>query len=136
MISLPGDVDKLKEQETYEDRLAAFTNFWEVRDPTPGTPENETKTEFYRRINVANQNFSYLRTNGWKTDRGKVYITYGEPDQVEDYPFSLNRVPYQEWHYYRDARYRKFVFIDETGDGDYRLIYPFDGLGLGPEFNR
>lgn len=133
LISLPGEIQDLKKNETYDDRLAAFNAFWESRDPTPGTAENETKNEFYHRVHIANQNFSYLRTAGWKTDRGRVYIVYGEPDQVEDYPFDLNRLPHQEWHYYRDARYRKFVFIDETGDGDFRLIYPYDGL-VGPEF--
>ncbi|UCE25961.1 MAG: GWxTD domain-containing protein [Candidatus Zixiibacteriota bacterium] len=134
IISIPSDIEGLKQQDTYEDRLQAFNAFWLARDPTPGTPENETKTEFYRRVHVANENFGYLRTSGWKTDRGRVYIVYGEPDQVEDYPFVENRLPYQEWHYYRDARYRKFVFIDETGDGDFRLIYPYDGLGLGPDY--
>ncbi len=134
LISQPSELEALKEQEDYEGKLLAFNQFWLTRDPTPGTAENETKDEFYRRVHVANQNFSYLRTSGWKTDRGRVYITYGEPDQIEDYPFSLDRLPYQEWHYYRDARYRKFVFIDETGDGDFRLIYPYDGLGLGPEY--
>ncbi len=136
MISLPKDIEQLKNQETLDDRLRAFNTFWDIRDPTPGTPENEAKSEFYRRVRIANQNFSYLRTNGWKTDRGRVYIIYGEPDQIEDYPFVPNQLPYQEWHYYRDARYRKFVFIDETGDGDFRLIYPYDGLGMEPEFYR
>ncbi len=133
IISLPSDLEDLKQQETYEDRLAAFNLFWAKRDPTPGTVENETKTEFYRRVQVANENFSYLRKAGWKTDRGRVYIVYGEPDQIEDYPFMPNAYPYQEWHYYREAKYRKFVFIDETGDGDFRLVYPYDGLGIGPE---
>ncbi len=132
LISLPGEIQTLKSQETYDDRLKAFNDFWDSRDPTPGTRENENKNEFYHRIHVANQMFAYLRTPGWKTDRGRVYIVYGEPDQVEDYPFELNQYPHQEWHYYRDARYRKFVFIDETGDGDFRLIYPYDGL-IGPE---
>ncbi|MEW6412429.1 MAG: GWxTD domain-containing protein [Candidatus Zixiibacteriota bacterium] len=133
IISLPGDLEELKQQETYEDRLAAFNMFWARRDPTPGTNENETKTEFYRRVQVANENFGYLRKSGWRTDRGRVYIVYGEPDQIDDYPFQPNSYPYQEWYYYREAKYRKFVFVDETGDGDYRLIYPYDGLGIGPE---
>ncbi|UCG62749.1 MAG: GWxTD domain-containing protein [Candidatus Zixiibacteriota bacterium] len=134
LISLPGEIKELKAQETYDDRVAAFNDFWASRDPSPGTRENENKNEFYHRVHVANQMFSYLRRAGWKTDRGRVYILYGEPDQVEDYPFELNQLPHQEWHYYRDARYRKFVFIDETGDGDFRLIPPYDGL-IGPEDN-
>ncbi|UCD63289.1 MAG: GWxTD domain-containing protein [Candidatus Zixiibacteriota bacterium] len=134
IIAQDSDVDQLKGLETFDERQRAFAEFWLGRDPTPGTPDNEVKTEFYRRINFANQHFSYLRRAGWKTDRGRVYIVYGEPDQVDDYPFVLDRQPYQEWHYYREARYRKFVFVDENGDGDFRLVYPYDGLGHRPEF--
>ena len=134
MVGLQGDIDKLKELETYEDRLKGFNDFWAARDPSPGTPENEIKKEFYWRIRFANSNFSYLRRAGWKTDRGRVFVIYGDPDQVDDYPFVIDRKPYQEWHYYREARYRKFVFVDENGDGDFRLVYPYDGLGHRPDF--
>jgi len=128
------EIDELEKYETYEDRLRAFNAFWLARDPSPGTKENEQKTEFYRRVLVANRNFSNLYKTGWKTDRGRIYIMFGEPDQVDDYPVVANSRPYQEWHYYKGSRYRKFIFVDVNEDGDYELQYPYDGLYQRPDF--
>jgi len=127
-----SEINKLKKAETYEERLAAFNEFWRYLDPVPETPTNEAKIEFYRRVKIANRNFSYLYREGWDTDRGMIYIQYGEPDQLDDYPIVHNRRPYQEWHYYRYEKYLRFTFVDENEDGDYRLIYPYDGTGQYP----
>jgi hypothetical protein len=75
-----------------------------------------------------------MRRNGWRTDRGRIYIMFGEPDQLDDYPYAPDTHPYQEWHYYRQGRYRKFFFVDENEDGEYRLVYPYDGLYMRPDF--
>ncbi len=128
LIASREEVKGLKNKETYEERLAAFNKFWDGQDPTPGTYENEAKDEFYRRVAVANHNFSYLFGNGWSTDRGRIYIMYGQPDQIDDFPIVSNRRPYQEWYYYQNSKYLKFVFVDLNEDGDYRLVYPYDGL--------
>jgi GWxTD domain-containing protein len=59
--------------------------FWQRRDPTPGTPENEFREEHYRRIAYANEHFAGS-VAGWKTDRGRTYIVYGPPDEIDDHP--------------------------------------------------
>jgi GWxTD domain-containing protein len=133
-ISTPGEMGKAKKAKTVEERRTAFDEFWNQRDPSAGTAENETKREFYRRINVANRQFSALRREGWKCDRGRIYIIHGEPDQIDDEPYSPDAVPYQIWHYYREGRYRRFVFVDKNDDGDYRLQFPYDGLNQRPDF--
>jgi hypothetical protein len=69
-----------------------------------------------------------MKKEGWKTTRGMIYIMYGEPDELEDYPFELSRKPYQVWLYYRLSPPRKFLFIDEWGTGDYELQPPYNGL--------
>jgi GWxTD domain-containing protein len=116
-----------KKAVTPDEKLRLWNDFWLKRDPTPGTPENEAKREYYRRIEYANVHFSILRKEGWLTDRGMVYITYGEPDQIEDHPFDIDSKAYQIWDYYQASDVRRFLFIDEWGDGDYRLQYPYDG---------
>ena len=133
-IADPGETDGMEKLESIEDRLEAYNVFWERRDPTPGSRENEYKKEFYRRVNYANQNFAYMSREGWKTDRGRIYIIYGQPDQIDDVPYALDAPPYQKWHYFRDGRYRKFVFIDNNDDGEYRLSFPYDGLNQRPDF--
>ena len=133
-IASPGELGKLKKAKTIEERQVAFSEYWNQRDPTIGTPENETKRQFYHRINVADRQFSSMRREGWKTDRGRIYIIHGEPDQIDDEPYSPDVVPYQIWHYYSEGRYRRFVFIDKNDDGDYRLQFPYDGLNQRPDF--
>lgn len=133
-IASRKEVDELKKAETVEERRTAFNEFWNKLDPTPGSTTNEIKTEFYRRVRVANESFGHMTREGWKTDRGRIYISHGEPDEIDDYPYSLSSVPYQEWHYYRDGIYRKFTFVDLNLDGDYRLQYPYDGRGQRPDF--
>ena len=115
-------------------KLKAFNKFWESKDPDPTTEINELKIRFYYRINVANRLFTVMRREGWRTDRGRVLIQFGEPDQIDDYPFNTEGRPYQIWHYYDDSPYRRFTFIDENENGDYRLIFPYDGLNQRPDF--
>ncbi|MDF1544686.1 MAG: GWxTD domain-containing protein [bacterium] len=133
-IAEPGEIEPMEKISEMALRLEAYREFWKRRDPTPGSDINEAKQEFYRRVSYANANYEYMRREGWKTDRGRIYITYGQPDQIDDYPYALNSVPYQEWHYYRDGRYRKFVFVDVNEDGEYKLSYPYDGFNHRPDF--
>ncbi len=128
------EIKELKKHKTLEERIEAFHKFWREHDPTPETPENELKTAFYRRVSIANQRFTVMGREGWRSDRGRIYIQYGEPDQIDDYPVAAGGRPYQLWHYYRLGSYRKFTFVDEHGDGDYRLQFPYDGLNQRPDF--
>jgi GWxTD domain-containing protein len=110
-------------------RAERWERFWSRRDPTPGTPMNEFRDEYYRRIRYANASFSVGTTPGWRTDRGMIYISYGEPDEVERHPFDMDGQlytgPWQVWYYYNPAR--RFVFVDSRVTDDYRLQYPYDG---------
>ena len=70
---------------TAEERENFIEQFWMRRDPTPDSMENEYKEEHYRRIAYANDRFA-SGLPGWKTDRGRIYITFGPPDEIEDHP--------------------------------------------------
>jgi GWxTD domain-containing protein len=99
----------------------ALADFWKKRDPTPETTENELYNEFYRRVETANIQFGFSRQPGWNTDRGHVYIVYGAPDEIEkSSPSSTGMQVYETW-YYRDID-RQFVFLDDRGFGDFRLV--------------
>jgi GWxTD domain-containing protein len=98
-------------------------NFWKERDPTPDTRENELEDEFYSRIAFANQYFSLWKdaVDGWMTDRGKVYIIYGAPSNVErPYSPTGERGRYEIWYY--SHLQKRFVFLDRYDSEDYRLI--------------
>ena len=77
---------------TDEEREHFIEQFWLRRDPTPGTPENEMKEEHYRRIAYANDHYTPASgLAGWKTDRGRIYITYGPADEIESHPADRHR---------------------------------------------
>jgi GWxTD domain-containing protein len=114
--------------QTNEEREHFIEQFWQRRDPTPGTVENEFKEEHYRRIAYANQQFTDpAGLAGWKTDRGRVYIVYGPPDEKETHPSGNgNEPPYEEWLYRGiPGRGRTILrFLDSGRDGKYRLATP------------
>lgn len=101
------------------DRPAFIEEFWERRDPTPGTEANELKEDYFRRIEEANTMFKEGSTPGWLQERGRVYITLGRPDNRETYPRGIDFYgkPQEVWWY----GYFPVVFIDENWSGDYRL---------------
>jgi GWxTD domain-containing protein len=120
LIATSEEIDAL-ESAPPEARERAWVDFWEHRDPTPGTEQNEFKEEFFARVRYANEHFSSLGP-GWKTDRGMIYIQYGPPDQVESYPHNVDGPPYEVWWYYQLRR--RYVFVDYDGFGRYEIYTP------------
>ena len=97
-------------------------DFWRARDLTPDTPVNEFKREYFERVKKANANFTNIQRKGWKTDRGRVLLIYGEPSEIERYPNQVDTKPYEIWHYNELEGGVIFVFADLTGFSDYTLI--------------
>jgi GWxTD domain-containing protein len=124
-----------KRLQTDEERDQFIEQFWLRRDPTPDTVENEYKEEHYRRIAYANEHYA-SGIPGWKTDRGRIYIMYGAPDEIESHPSGgtyerpmeegggeTSTYPFEQWRY----RYIEGVgsnvileFVDPTMSGEYR----------------
>ena len=102
-----------------EDRDAAWEEFWRNRDPDPTTEVNEFKEEFLRRLGYANTTFRSV-VEGWQTDMGRVYIQYGEPDDVESVPVGKRLNAWETWYYYDE--HTKFIFVDKEGFGEYELV--------------
>lgn len=121
-VARDRDVRGMRDAATPQERLRMFQEFWGRRDPTPGTSRNERMEEYYFRVAYANERYTRMRDAGWSTDRGEVYIRFGEPDQVEDHPFNFGTQPYQIWTYFRSGR--RFIFVDENGGGDFQLLVP------------
>ncbi len=127
-----------KNLQTDEEREQFIEQFWLRRDPTPDTMENEYKEEHYRRIAYANERFA-SGIPGWKTDRGRIYITFGPPDEIESRPSggtyerpweegggTTSTYPFEKWRY----RYLEGVgmqtdivieFVDKSMTGEYRM---------------
>ncbi len=122
--------------ETNEEREQFIKIFWSQRDPDPDTEENEYREQYYERIAYANEHFSSGKP-GWKTDRGRIYVKFGKPDEIESHPAggsyqrpsyegggSIATYPFEKWFY----RYLPGVgsgieieFVDPSGSGEYRI---------------
>jgi GWxTD domain-containing protein len=125
-----------KRLATDEEREQFIEQFWLRRDPTPDSVENEFKEEHYRRIAYTNEHYA-SGIPGWKTDRGRMYITYGPADEIESHPSGgtyerppeegggeTSTFPFEQWRY----RYIEGVgtniiieFVDPTMTGEYRM---------------
>ncbi len=102
--------------------------FWARRDPSEGTPDNEAQAVYYARIAEANRRFregGAGATDGWRTDRGRVFLRYGEPEESFEQPQPAGPYKYEVWKYSR-GRGNKYVFIDESGFGNYVLVFTED----------
>ena len=119
-IASPQEMSELRNARPM-DRERLFKEFWKKRDPTANSDENELMDEYYRRVEYADEKFSTAR-EGWESDRGRVYINYGEPTDIERHPFEAGSRPYEVWFYSHLAL--RFMFVDYTGYGDYQLVTP------------
>jgi GWxTD domain-containing protein len=113
----------IRDGKSKQERYERFMAFWGKRDPTPATPDvNERMEEYYHRIDFANRHYGGA-SSGWQSDRGHALVRYGEPDEVEQGEANADiRAPYEVWHYRRTGQ--RFVFIDEAGRGEFRLVSP------------
>jgi GWxTD domain-containing protein len=113
---------------TLEGKRRWLRLFWNRRDPTPGTPRNEAQEDYYRRIEEANRRYregGAAQIPGWRTDRGRIFIKYGPPDEVLNRPQAGSTRPFEVWKYTR-TRSLKYVFLDQTLFGNYALIWTDD----------
>jgi GWxTD domain-containing protein len=124
-IAKDAEMEYIRDGKTLEEKKARFLQFWAKRNPNPQSPRNTLLEEYYLRVDQANKMFSHY-AEGWKSDMGMVFIRYGPPENVERHPFETGTRPYEIWFYYQLQA--EFVFVDETGFGDYRLRYPTTDL--------
>lgn len=117
---LPTDSLDKYEDAPLAEQQKFFARFWSRRDPNPKTEINELMDEYFSRVNFANREFSGFGDDGWLSDRGRILIKFGYPDDVERHPFEMDSVPYVIWRYY--GQRKVFVFTDQNGFGDYRLL--------------
>ena len=130
------ELSAFKKLTTNAERDTFIEGFWQRRDPTPDTAENEYKEEHYRRIAYANEHYA-AGMPGWRTDRGRIYIMYGPPTSIDSHPMGgpyqrsaeegggqTTTFPFEVWRY----RYLEGIgqeieieFVDDCGCGAYEM---------------
>lgn len=123
-IAAPDEL-KLYDSLNLTGKAAFQKRFWDERNPTPSNPINQSKLEHYRRLKYANASWGrFLGLHaGWRTDRGRVYILYGEPDDIERNPSSLETRSWERWWYNGIEGGVYFVFVDFETSEDYKLVH-------------
>jgi GWxTD domain-containing protein len=136
-IISPEERSAFLQLETNEEREQFIEQFWLRRSSNPDLPDNEFKEEHYRRIAYANEHFA-SGIPGWKTDRGRMYIVWGPPDEIESHPTggtydrppeegggSTSTYPWETWRWrYLEGMGEQNVimeFVDPTSTGEYHL---------------
>src|SRR6202140_3440407 len=125
-----------KQLSNDEERDNFIEAFWQRRDPTPDTEENEYKEEHYRRIAYANEHYA-AGIPGWKSDRGRTYIVFGPADEIESHPSGgsyerpmeegggeTSTFPFETWRYrYLEGIGQEVMieFVDSCMCGDYHM---------------
>jgi GWxTD domain-containing protein len=135
-IITPEERAAWKRLKTDEEREQFIESFWLRRDPTPDTIDNEYKDEHYERIAYANEHFA-SGIPGWKSDRGRIYIMYGKPDEIESHPSggtyerpieegggTTSTFPFETWRYrYIEGIGNEVIleFVDPSMSGEYHM---------------
>jgi len=135
-IISPEERTAFLQLETNEEREQFIESFWLRRSSNPDLPDNDFKEEHYRRIAYANEHFA-SGIPGWKTDRGRIYIIWGKPDEIESHPTggtydrpmeegggSTTTYPWETWRYrYLEGIQENVIleFVDPSGSGEYHL---------------
>ncbi|MGH9447081.1 MAG: GWxTD domain-containing protein, partial [Terriglobia bacterium] len=142
-IITPQERAAFKKLTTDDEREQFIQAFWERRNPNPGDPENEAEEEFYRRVAYANEHYA-SGIPGWRTDRGRIYIMWGPPNEIENHdsggtyvanpeelPYSgpgasdeMTTYPFEDWTYNYIpgiGENVKLEFVDPTMSGEFRL---------------
>ncbi len=128
-IIAPGEREAFGGLTSDRDRDLFVEEFWRQRDPTPGTPANEFRTEHYRRIDFVNKRFDAAgAVKGWTTDRGRTLIILGRPLNVQRLA-SADTAPIEIWYYLTDVRwdlptYFRLLFFQEYGADEFTLYEP------------
>ena len=112
--------DKLK---SIDEKRKFMFNFWKKRSYNPNSTLNEYKTDYFKRVNEANLLYKQGFMEGWKTDRGRIYITYGKPSEIEAHPNEADSKGYEIWTYEAIQGGAICVFAErEIGSGTYYLV--------------
>ncbi len=118
-IILKEEQDLFRQLTTDEDRLRFIQDFWSRRDRTPQTPENEYRQEFWRRVADADRRFIDTPQPGWKTDRGRIWILLGPPDETDDFRSRTKGPGVLRWIY----RNRPNLFLEPNFIVAFRQTY-------------
>lgn len=135
IIAQSGELSSWDKKLSVNAKRNFLTAFWTRRDPTPGTPRNEAREDFYQKVEFANKNYRRASRDeaGWKSDRARIYLRNGQPDDVlrkgaqgPGGRLQSRAMPYEVWHYTASGKDRFYIFVDRSATGAFALVHSND----------
>lgn len=121
-LATKNEIDKFNKLSNIEGKREFMFEFWKTKDAESGLNQNEYFRNYMQRVNISNERYNSMGKPGWKTDRGRVFLLYGEPTEIERYPNQIDTRPYEIWHFTEMEGGVYFIFADITGFSDYTLV--------------
>lgn len=122
-IASEAEKDKYEALTTVDAKREFMYTFWKARDENPSDDKNQYFQDYLKRVYEANERFTAGKKEGWKTDKGRVYLIYGRPSEIDRYPNQIETKPYEIWRYESVEGGVVFIFGDITGFNDYQLLH-------------
>lgn len=122
-IAHSEDIDAFEKLTTADARREFLAKFWTRIESSEAGRSDLTRAIYLQRVLTANQRYRGFGRDGWRTDRGRVYLMYGEPDEIQRFPSSQDSKPYEIWNYHQIEGGVEFIFIDRTGLNEYTLVH-------------
>ncbi|HEY9166060.1 MAG TPA: GWxTD domain-containing protein [Candidatus Kryptonia bacterium] len=121
-LSTSTERDQYQKLSGTEAKRRFIFEFWNKRNTNPVSPVDDSRRQYLERVAYADDHFGAGSHEGWHTDRGRVYIMYGPPDQVDRHPNEMDSKPYEIWYYNSLEGGVTFDFVDRNGFGDFVLV--------------
>lgn len=123
-IRTSDETNTYEKLKNLDEKRKFMFHFWKKRRYDPNSPANTFKLDYYKRINEANLYYKQGFMEGWKTDRGRIYVTYGKPSEIETHPNESDSKAYEIWTFSNVQGGAKCVFAEyELGTGMYHLVH-------------
>lgn len=122
LIATGSEWDSLSSAKTTIEKRNAILDFWQRKNPNNGEGYNRAMQVFYARVQYANDHFNDGLSQGWKSDRGRVYIALGPPEYIDSHSYDAMQRPYEIWQY--PTFHQQYNFVDRYMLGEYRLVGP------------
>jgi GWxTD domain-containing protein len=121
-FALKKDRDKYNELKNDSSKRLFIQDFWNNMAKNKGDDPVELRVKILNRYAYANNNYKYSNVDGWKSDRGRIYILYGPPADIEQVVFETTSAAREIWTLVIDGRLETFIFEDRAGNGQYELV--------------
>lgn len=122
-VATEQEIKTFSQITTQQGRREFLAKFWSEVERGKMGHAPTARREYIARVEKANERYRAFSRNGWRTDRGRVFVLYAEPDEIERRPSSEGAKPYEIWYYYQVENGVEFVFVDRTGFGEYVLVH-------------